>query len=415
VAARRGRGEGSIYKRPDGLWAASIELPPLEYNPDGTPKRRRKIVSSKQKATVIRRLTELRRDLERSGDLHTDSLTVEAWCDYWVREIGVKTRRPKTMDSYRSILDQWVKPTIGRTRLDKLTPATIRKVLARMEGDGKSSTYRRNAHSVMAAVFADAEREGRIPRNPVELVIAPTKAVTNLQALDPEETARLLTAFGDSQDTLLWATFILTGARRGEVLGLEWDRVTDELDLSWQLQRLGLVHGCGEKRGGWPCGKTHPRSCPDRRINVPDGFEHRQVHGALYWTRPKSRAGWRVIPLVDPLAAYLARWRDTAPSNPWGLVFTRPDANGALLPVDPDYASRWWPEVLRLAGIEKDLRLHDLRHTAVDLLLAAGVSEELVSEIVGHSTVTMTRAYKSRGNRERLIAGLKQLSSSLGY
>ena len=375
----RGKGEGSIYRRPDGLWAASIELP----SPDG--KRRRKVVSSKDKAVVIRKLTELRRNLERAGDLPTASMTVEAWFGYWMREIASKTRRPKTVASYSAVITNWIVPTIGATRLDKLTPATIRRVFVAMEATGKSSTYQRNAHAVMSAALRDAEREGRIQRNPVELVQAPVKAVTDLHALTAPEAIALLEVFKNDPDGILWATFILTGARRGEVLGLEWDRVTDVIDLSWQLQRItaGTV--------------------------LPAGFESRHLADGLYLTRPKTKAGHRIIPLVDPLRSILERWREGSPGNPYNLLFTRADG----LPIDPDTATKTWARVLESAGIHKHVRVHDLRHTTVDLLYAADVNEDDITAIIGHSSRTMSRSYKSKATIERLRSSMLQLSASL--
>jgi integrase len=375
----RGKGEGSVYRRSDNLWAASIELPPR----DG--KRRRKVVSAKTKAEVLRKLHEAKKHLETRGDIHTDTLTVAQWFDVWMTDIATKTRRPKTVASYRSVVDRWVVPTIGKTRLDKVSPSTIRRVFTAMETEGKSTTYMRNAHGIMSAAFKDAEREGRISRNPVELVHAPRKAATNLHALTPDEAATLLDLFSETPEGALWATFILTGARRGEVLGLEWDRVGDVIDLSWQLQRI---------TAGAP---------------LPQGFEHRHLTDGFHLTRPKTRAGWRVIPLVDPLKSILDRYRALVPENPHGLVFARPDGS----PFDPDYVTKLWPQIREAAGIDKNVRVHDLRHTTVDLLYAAGVDETDIQQIVGHSSRAMSRAYKSQAAVERLRESMLRVSKSL--
>jgi integrase len=248
-----------------------------------------------------------------------------------------------------------------------------------------SSTYQRNVHSVMAAAFGDAEREGRIPRNPVELVPAPKKAVTDLHALTAGEAIDLLEQFSQSSDGILWATYILTGARRGEVLGLQWDRVGEVLDLSWQLQRITD----GQK--------------------LPDGFEYQHLTDGLYLTRPKTRAGWRVVPLVDPLASILSRYRELSVVSPHGLVFTRPDGH----PFDPDFITKKWIDIRTQAGIDRNVRVHDLRHTTVDLLYAAGVDETTIQAIIGHSSRAMSRAYKSRSDIEALRRGMLQLSASL--
>lgn len=376
----RGKGEGSIYQRAsDGLWVATLELP----SRDGT--RRRRTIHAKRKADLLARLRDEKKRLEAAGDMPTASQTVEQWLNYWMRDIAVKEVRPKTMANYRSQVTNHVIPTIGKVRLSTLTPAHVRKVADAIEGKGLSPTTGLTVHRIMSSAFAAAEREGRLTRNPAKIALAPRRAVPELHALTVPEASRLVEMFGATSEAYLWVTFMLTGARRGEILGLTWDRVTDELDLCWQLQR-------------------HPVD-----MVAPADYEYRRITGGLYWTRPKSKAGWRVVPLVDPLASILQQWRAVAPPNPHGLVFATPDGK----PLDPDWATRQWPKVLQQAGIDKHVRLHDLRHTAVDLLDEAGVPEDVIMLIVGHSSRMMTRAYKSRGRKTQTRAAMTSLSALL--
>lgn len=377
-SSQRGKGEGSIYKNSEGLWTAVVELPQIEG------KRRRKVIRSKDKNTVIRKLTDMKKDLQEHGDLPTASQTVEQWFTYWLREFVEKDLRPNTVNNYRNVTTKYVIPVIGQVRLEKLTPAHIRRVLDTVTSK-YSSTYAKNAYRVMSSSLKVAEREGRVSRNPVALVKAPRNDITQLEVLTTDEAGKLIRMFGDTPEAYMWAAYILTGTRRGELLGLEWDRVGDELELSWQLQSF---------KPGTP---------------FPHDYEVRQLTERLYLTRPKSGAGWRVLPLVDPLKSILERWREVAPPNEYGLVFAK--TNGE--PFRPDYASKRWPEVLKAAGIEKNVRLHDLRHTTVDMLYEAGVPESIIMEIVGHSTRATTRAYKSRGNRPQLTQAMKSLSDLL--
>jgi integrase len=417
----RGKGEGAILRvpadktQPLRYWEARIELPPHKSNADGTPQRRRKVIRRKDKNELIRELNKTRRSLQDRGDLPTASQTVTSWFDYWLREIAAKNRRPSTMNSYRSIVARNISPKIGKLRLSQVTPTHVRALLTGLEKEGAASTTLRNTFSVLSAGFGDAERDGRMNRNPCDLMEAPRKRVAASEVLTADEVVRLLNLFRESPDAYMWATFLLTGARRGEVIGLEWDRISDtEIDLSWQLQRIVWAHGCGPrpaKSTPAVCGYRRAASCPEKRREVPADYELRQITGGLYWTRPKSTAGWRIIPLVEPLSSILRQWRVSAPANPYGLVFT----TEAGLPVDPDSASRAWPEVRAALGVDKGVRLHGLRHSAIDMMYRARVPEADIIRIFGHSTVQMSRSYRSTGDRGREIEAMVRMSESLGF
>jgi len=389
-AKTRGNGEGSIYKQTDGLWAASITLP------DGLDgKRRRKVVRSKDKRTVIKKLRDYQNQVAKHGDIPTGNMTVEKWLTHWLDDIAPLKVRPKTLAGNRSVIEGHIIPEIGKVRLEKLTAQHVRKVHKRITSTPKahglrgktdlpkdtvmlSSTYALNAHNILSAALKVALREGRILHNPCELIDAPRKRLAERAALTTEDAIRLLAHLATRDDRALWAAYLLTGARRGELLGLESDRVTDRLDLSWQLQRIQDI-----KR-------------------VPVDYEYRHLQGTLYLTRPKSRAGWRIVPLVEPLKSIM--YLHMA-GRPPGLVFTRDGR-----PWDPDAASDEWKAVLAEAGLPDDVVLHGARHTTVDLLFAAGVTEAVIMEIVGHSTRAVTRGYRSRGNMEQLELAMNRMS-----
>lgn len=396
----RGKGEGAVYRvpkektKPLQHWAGAVELPP---GPNG--ERRRKVVRRKNKAELLRELSTLRAELETRGDLPTAGITVEKWFRYWLDHVVATQVRPNTLDGYRRTVENHIIPAIGKIRLEKVSPANVRRVHDAILSKGLSSTTALLAHRTMAVSFKAAEREGRIGRNPANLTDAPRKARKTLHALTLEEAVHFLNYYEKDEDRgALWATVLLSGARRGEVLGLERDRITDVLDLSWQLIRL-------------------PITDTDGKPDVPADYEYRHVTGGLYLTRPKSRSGWRVIPLVEPLKGVLERHLEQTPENEWGLVFLRPPSptnehkSARPQPYSPDLAGKDWRVAVKAAGIDKDVRLHDGRHTTVDLLYAAGVPEDLISEIVGHSTRATTQGYKSLRNRERLTAAMEQFSA----
>lgn len=382
------------------LWIMRIELPGRDGN------RRRKELTAKTKPAVLAKARDPLGVFHRMGDIPTHATRLDKYLEYWLAEVAPKTRRPNTVAGYRSVLLHHVIPEIGHYRMDKLTPAVIRRVHARIVSTPKdaddpskgylTSTYALNAHRVLAVALRDAERDGLISRNPTQLMDAPKKSRTDIQALDVAEAKQVIKAVraefagtGDyNPDPARWATYLLTGGRRGEVIGLERDRVTEErIELSWQLTRITDI------------------------TTVPADFEYRPIANGMYWTRPKSTAGWRILPQVEPLKSIIETHIALSPENRWDLVFTRFGR-----PIDPDTETDLWNAWLAQSGItDKRVRLHDLRHTTVDLLYAAGISEDLIMEIVGHSTRGVTRGYKSVENLQRREAAMKQLSSFLGF
>lgn len=390
MGTRRARGTGTIFRDERGYWTVAVPLP----SEDG--KRRRKVKRFRNRADAMVFLHEFERsrsgtDLPGASEYPSGAgtTTVGEWFDYWIYECVYPQLRPRTADGYRSAVATHIVPNLGAaTPLVAIRAADIRR-MQHVVRQHRSPTTVRNVHTIAARGFDAAVREEEIQRNPVRLVEQPRPARPKLDVPTTAEVKHLLTALKTRPDGLKWMTYILTGARRGEVVGLEVDRVGTHLDISWQMQTL--------RRGE-----------TGRPIAPPD-FEYRHLYGGFFLTRPKSRAGWRTVPLISPLREMMEHHLATMEPNEWGLVFTRKGR-----PIDPNMETRLWPAVQReLLGAERHVRLHDLRHAAVDLLYAADVAEELIVELVGHSTRAMTRSYKSPAHLDRLTRAMSNVESLL--
>ena len=381
MTTRRDKGSGSVYQRAsDGRWIAAIDL---GWGPDG--KRKRKTVSGRTKAEALRKKVAFERDMARHGVSATGATTVKAYLEEWLTTVRVK---PTTLATYRNNVRRYLIATLGRRRLDQLEPQHVRETLVWMEKQGLSPATVNGAHRVLRAALSDAVNDQRIPRNVAKNVAAPSPHGQEAASLTAAQ-ARILLRSLPASDPLAarWAVALLLGIRQGEALGMEWDRIDLEvgtLDLSWQLQRLPYRHGCGGT-----CGKVRAGSCPQRALAVPRDFQHRVVDGALALTRPKSQAGWRIIPLPGFVVTALVNHRGIHGASPSGLVFTRADGR----PHDPAQDNHAWHDALDAAGLPQ-VKLHAARHTTATLLLELGVDPKVIQAILGHSTVVMTRAYQ---------------------
>jgi hypothetical protein len=156
----------------------------------------------------------------------------------------------------------------------------------------------------------------------------------------------------------------LFGMRRSEILGLQWP----DFDF---LKGTLTIH----------------RVRRDERTIAENG--HVSVSTVTY--PPKSASSWRQIPMGSIVqAAVLAhrqRQQERGYFHPVGWLFATRTAN----PVSPSRLSRVFKGFPRENNI-REIRFHDVRHTAVTLSLEAGVRIEVVSHMVGHSRIDTTKS-----------------------
>lgn len=409
---RRARGSGGISKRANGLWVGSVTLP----STDGV--QRRKYVSSRDHGTAVRKLRELQAMVD-AGEVSGDpAMKVGVWLDYWLENVRGPSVRPKTKAFYANAIQHHIKPAIGGKKLDALKPAHVRAMLESID----STRTRQCAHIVLRLALKSAVIERLIRFNVTDAIPRPRHLTKALGAFDTKTAAHIIdTALRTRElsEATRWAAAFLTGARQGELLGLQWSHVNLDdgfIELAWQLQQLRQEHGCGEaitdpstviasSQKLYPCKRIKPGFCPQRRWVVSDGFDFVPLHGSLALTRPKSSAGMRVVPLVAPLAAALTNLKAITPANSYDLVWTNVDGH----PIQPRADHRAWQALLKDANIAA-APLHAARHTTATLLLEAGVDEDTRMRITGHSSATAHRGYV-HVSQDRARAALEQLSA----
>ncbi|SIH95080.1 integrase [Mycobacteroides abscessus subsp. abscessus] len=238
---RRPRGLGGLFKRSNGLWTGSVEIPTV----DG--KRRRSEVSSKDYKTAVEKLRKLQDDVANGILPVTGKTTVDQWMTRWLESVHGPSLRPKALKSYSDTYRLHISPYIGSKRLDKLTSEEIRgmhRIIQKGLGAQKASTRNAQlAHIVLSRALKDALREGLIRRNPADAVATPKHTTKEREPLDIPSAKQFLRWQIDNNDPLATrrAAAFLTGCRPGEMIGLTWDRCdlkNELMDISWQLQQL---------------------------------------------------------------------------------------------------------------------------------------------------------------------------------
>lgn len=382
---RRQYGTGTVYQRAsDGRWAGSVEA---GWTKKGT--RRRVPVYGRSEAEVKAKIKARTRDIAEHGVPEVSPrTTVKAYAEQWLAQRQT-TMRPKSWNADRSAITQWIVPTIGHKRLEALTPEDRRAVANAVRAAGLKSMRRYDA--TLVALLKAATVDGHRVPDRIFVDKAPATGVSDRTAMSIPEAMAMLLAAADLPHGSRWLFAFLQGARQGECLGLTWDAVNLDLGqaiLDWQLQPLPYAVKGGGSTGGF---------------RVPDGYEAEHLVNRFNLVRPKSKAGFRVVPLVPGMVEALRQWREVWPDNDYGLVWPEVTSRGLVRPMDDKIDRAEWHQLQRLAGVVhpkgRFYTVHEARHTTATALLDGGVDPKTVETILGHSSVLTSRGYQHVSQR----------------
>jgi integrase len=247
----------------------------------------------------------------------------------------------------------------GPIKLKDLTPAHTRWFYRERLDSGLAPATVHKLHVVLHKALKAAVADGLVPRNAAAGLKLPKITREEIDPLDQEEARRLLEAAHGERLEALYVLALTTGMRQGELLALTWDDVDFErgvLRVRRTLTRSGKALVPGE-----------PKTKNSRRTI-------RLTAGAL-----------RV--LRDHLSRQLGEMEHMGSLyQPGGLVFAT--ERGTI--INPsNLRNRSFKPLLRRAGVPP-IRFHDLRHTCATLLLSKDVNPKIVSEMLGHASVSIT-------------------------
>ncbi len=379
------------YREKTGLYVFTADL---GIGPDG--KRRKREYTSKRKDKLVVKRREITRQIATGTYIAGTVPTVGQWWTHWCDEIAAKRVRPNALANYRSYGRRHVIPAIGQRKLDALTTDDVRYLHKTMRESGVSTRTVEAVHNTLHKCLDDAVREDKVAMNVLDKMDKPRAISREREAFTAAE-MRALVATIEGEPPMWrvrWLMALQTGARQGECLGLEWERVfltpgAEAVDVSWQLQRVPWRHGRGcECEAGVSAARCHVRE-PD----AAEDFELRPCYLGRWFQRPKTAASIRAVPIQGRLVeAFWALHEERAEVHgqvrDGDLVFC--DLQGR--PLTPQADNRAWHELCERAGV-RDVDLHSARHTMVSLMLEAGVDPEIIRQLVGHSTLVSTRHY----------------------
>ena len=302
------------------------------------------------------------------GDPH---ITFEKLAEKWFAEYAKSHLKAKTYHEYRGMTARTYQ-ALGHIKADRLRPRHFREFFAQLAEPGMNQITGKalapkniwNYYSFCSSVMGWAVKSELIDRNPCTAA-APKKPASHIVCLDDEQARQFLEALEKEplEDRVFFTLALLTGYRRGELLGLEWQDVDFDAGV----------------------------------ITVRRTSQYTNDRG-IYTDTPKTASSARSTKISPALVELLRSYkvaqatarleRGDLWSSEWAdhpRLFTALDGT----PLQPNLPGKRLHKILERAGLPQ-VTLHSLRHTNASLLITGGVDVRTVAARLGHSQTSTT-------------------------
>lgn len=288
-------------------------------------------------------------------------MTVNELLDEWFAMVAENRYAENTQDTYRYFCARDIRPVVGHIKLSDLHARDVQRIFNCMAARGVSSNTRRKVYSILSIALDSAVSWGLLETNPMSHLEMPRREKPEIRAMSKEEVTSLFTATDNGLLPEYFRTAVITGMRPSEQAGLRWEDV-DPVGCTICVQR-----SLTWKKDGKNWTLSPPKTTKSRReITI-----SKSVVSSLMELKERQ----------DALRASAgASYADH------GFIF----ADEAGLPLKRTVITRAFKEALHVAGMSKNIRLYDLRHTSATLLLKAGENVKVVSERLGHVNISIT-------------------------
>jgi len=353
---RRANGEGNIRKRKDGRWEG-------RYTAGRDPETGKTIyrnVLGRTQAEVKEKLKQAIQENTEVDTIKAEQYTVGQWMDVWFENYAKIKVRPSSHQTYKSYIENHIKPNIGSVPLGKLSSLQVqklyRKLLAkgrvdRIEAKGQpkglSPKTVRNINQVIFSAMDFARSQKLIAFNPTDGCALPKLEHQEMKTIPAEQLTSFLREAKESGVFEMYYIELATGLWRGELLGLKWK----DLDLQQGSLRV------------------------QRQVS--------RINGEVVEAPLKTKNSYRTILLGADAVKILKEQGKKSGDSPYAF----PSPTGG--PISPDSVLQMLHRVLERAGLPK-VRFHDLRHTFATVALQNSVDIKTVSGMLGHYSAGFT-------------------------
>lgn len=360
--AKRGQGEGTISKRPDGTWWARITV-----GKDENGKQKRKAFYGKTRAEVQKKLTEAVNDVNNDAYIEPSKMTVAQWLDLWMKQYKRNSVKLTYYTELYKSIENHILPSLGDYKLKDLRNDIIQKFINDLTAKGLSAGSVRKHHTTLHSALDHAAKNELIVKNVAMDIKLPRYDRKEKRILTPAEQEQFISVAKKRSNGEMFILALGTGMRIGEILALTWD------DINFDNETIRI-------------NKTVTQI---KDYDDPDDKWHPEVFD------PKTKAGKRIIPLLPEISTMLKRVKAQQDIYKAKLGKGYEDNNlvfstqlGRYL--QQGHMHRRFTSVTKEAGIPEITSVHTLRHTFATRCLENGIELRIVQELLGHSDLKTT-------------------------
>jgi integrase len=307
-----------------------------------------------------KKLTELLSEKDK-GIITSPNQTLDQFLDTWLSIVKPRIQS-RTYQDYSELLTRYVRESWGKKKLEHIKAIHLQNLYAEMQNEGKlSPRVIRYTNTVLKSAFGYAVKQDILFKNPAKMVELPKLLKREMVVLTKDEAIKLLDASQKERLATLFSFLLATGCRPSEAIGLKWQ------DLSFDRNTVEIRRVVVWQRNGGSWQFSEPKTSKSRRtIPLPVSLVKEIKQHRVRQHKERLKLG--------------SHWQD------FDLVF--PSQVGT--PLTMGRITRVFQRIKKDAKITKKLRLYDLRHSSATFLMQANVNPKVVSERLGHSTITLT-------------------------
>ena len=363
---RREYGSGSVSQRADGTWTARMVI---GINEKGRP--RIKALYGKTEREVKKKLKDFQKEFYKNDQSVVQRGTVESYMRTWLYENKQNLLKPKSFDRLEQTVLYQVIPQVGHIQLAAFQSSDVQTMLNTLKRSGLSYSTVKKAYDAVNECFRTGVIQKTVLFNPALGVAVPAKKTfgkTEIRYYNDAEVDKLCetatAAYSNGKRIYRLGDGVIvdlnTGLRMAELLALKWTEVDFE-------RRRVVVNST--------------------RVIVKDrddNAEHKYT--VIEQDSAKSATSMREVDMND--ACYDALMRLKEITGEYDYVLSTKDGK----PLSPRYLDRMLRKIAVASEFPEDkiYGLHALRHTFASRLFAAGEDVKTVSELLGHSDITIT-------------------------